>query len=108
MQAAKLLAAGAVMAGSALASAQDVGDARKGLTFAHQACAECHAVLPTQTASPHAGVPTFKAIANTPGMTAMALAVFFRTSHPTMPNLIIDDADRNNVTAYILSLRDRK
>jgi hypothetical protein len=46
-----------------------------------------------------------------PGMTGTALAVWFRTSHPvlpkTMPNLVIEDDDMDNVIAYILSLRGR-
>ncbi len=41
-----------------------------------------------------------------------ALAVWFRTSHPllpkTMPNLVIEDDDMDNVIAYILSLRGRR
>jgi hypothetical protein len=45
-------------------------------------------------------------------MTAMALTVWFRSSHPNipkrMPNLIIEDEDMDNVIAYILSLRDRR
>jgi hypothetical protein len=32
-------------------------------------------------------------------------ARFLRTSHPTMPNLILSDTDRGDLIAYILSLR---
>jgi mono/diheme cytochrome c family protein len=95
----------AVLAGSA-AAAQEAGDARKGLDFARRVCAECHGVAPGQTVP--AAAPTFSAIANTPGMTALALTVFFRTPHRNMPNLVISDEDRENVTAYILSLRDKR
>jgi hypothetical protein len=55
-----------------------------------------------------AAAPTFRAIANTPGMTALALTVFLRTPHRSMPNLVIADSDRDNVVAYILSLRDKR
>jgi hypothetical protein len=41
-------------------------------------------------------------------MTGLALAVFLRTPHRNMPNLIISDRDRDNVIAYILSLRDKR
>ena len=58
--------------------------------------------------SPRVGVATFKTIANTPGMTGTALAVWLRTPHKSMPNLIIEAEDRNNVIAYILSLGDDK
>src|SRR5262249_30743208 len=85
MHAARLLAAVAFFMGVDAARAQEVGDARKGLTFAEKVCAECHGVKAGQTVP--AAAPTFKAIANTPGMTAMALAIFFRTPHRDMPNL---------------------
>jgi hypothetical protein len=39
-------------------------------------------------------------------MTGTALAVWFRTPHPTMPNFIFAPADRDNLIAYILSLRN--
>ena len=48
--------------------------------------------------------PAFKEIANTPGMSITALTVWSRTSHSTMPNLVIDSADMDNLVAYILSL----
>jgi mono/diheme cytochrome c family protein len=106
MQAPKLLAAIAFIGGATVAGAQEVGDARKGLIFAERICAECHAVKAGQKVP--ATAPTFKAIANTPGMTAMALTIFFRTPHRDMPNLVLTDDDRDDVIAYILSLRDKK
>src|SRR5262245_34054365 len=106
MQAARLLATIALIAGAQAACAQEAGDARKGLIFAEKVCAECHGVKAGQTVP--AAAPTFRAIANTPGMTAMALTIFFRTPHRDMPNLILSDNDRDDVIAYILSLRERK
>jgi mono/diheme cytochrome c family protein len=112
MQAAKLVGALALVAGSTVAAAQDWGDTRKGLRLAQEICAECHAVLARETLSPMPSAPPFQAVANTPGMTARALVVWFRASHPlipkTMPNLMIPDDDMDNVIAYILSLRDRR
>ena len=86
----------------------DVGDARKGLVFAQKICSACHNVLRTEAASPNKQAPPFKAIANTPGMSITALTVWSRTSHPTMPNLVIDPNDMDDLIAYILALRDRK
>ena len=40
-------------------------------------------------------------------MTAIALKVALRTSHETMPNLILNETETNDVVAYILSLGDR-
>ena len=40
-----------------------------------------------------------------PSTTAQALGVFLKTSHPTMPNIMLSDNERDDVIAYILSLR---
>jgi tetratricopeptide (TPR) repeat protein len=87
---------------------QDIGDARKGLGYARKICASCHNVLSNDAASPNRQAPPFKKIANTPGMSVTALTVWSRTTHPTMPNLIIDASDMDDLIAYILSLRDRR
>ena len=50
----------------------------------------------------------FQDIANTNGMTATALRVFLTTSHPKMPNLILTPEELADVTAFILSLRERR
>jgi mono/diheme cytochrome c family protein len=87
--------------------AQDLGDKSKGQIFAQAICAECHAVMPSETASPRTDAATFKAIANTPGMTELAIAVWLKTPHKNMPNLIIGNDDMENVIAYITSQRDK-
>jgi hypothetical protein len=46
-------------------------------------------------------------VANTPGMTATALAVWLTTSHPTMPNIVLEQQDLDNVVAFILTLKDK-
>jgi mono/diheme cytochrome c family protein/predicted TPR repeat methyltransferase len=91
-----------------IADGQDVGDARKGLAYAQRVCAECHNVLRSEAASPNKQAPPFKAIADTPGMSVTALTVWSRTSHPTMPNFVIEPADMDDLIAYILSLREKK
>jgi mono/diheme cytochrome c family protein len=86
----------------------DIGDARKGLDYAREVCAACHNVLPNVAASPNSKAPPFKRIANTPAMSVTALTVWSRTMHATMPNLIIQPNDMDDLIAYILSLKDRK
>ena len=88
------------------ASAQEAGDAKRGLAYAAANCAECHGILATDTESLRRGLATFKRIAETPGMTGTAIAVWLQTSHQTMPNFMISPEDRANIVAYILSLRD--
>ena len=85
------------------AVAQDA-DIAAGGAYAKQVCAACHAVLPNEEFSPLPEAPTFQSVANTPGMTEMALSVWLQSSHPTMPNIILKQDDLRNVVAYIRSL----
>ena len=87
------------------AVAEDIGSAKDGFIFAQTVCAECHAVRDGERASPNAQAPSFTTVANTSGMNAMALEVWFQTPHPTMPNLMFSNQESDNVIAYILSLR---
>src|SRR5258708_32247636 len=79
-----------VLTVSAFASsawAEESGNVKDGFRFALSVCAECHAVRDGERASPKAQAPSFTSVANTAGMNAMALEVWFQTPHPTMPNL---------------------
>lgn len=87
--------------------AQEIGSARSGFDLARKICSECHAVRPAELYSPTANVPSFESIAAISGMTAIALKVALRSSHQTMPNLILSENETNDVIAYILSLGDR-
>ena len=49
----------------------------------------------------------FREVAARPGITGTALAIWLQTSHPTMPNIIVEHQDMLNVIAYILSLKGR-
>jgi mono/diheme cytochrome c family protein len=100
--------AAAIILVSALASlhteAQEAGNPQAGLALAREVCASCHAVLAGETQSPNARAPSFEAIARTPGMTGTVLAVALRTSHETMPNLMFEADELQDVIAYTLSL----
>jgi mono/diheme cytochrome c family protein len=87
------------------AMSQQIGDAEKGKQYALEFCTECHAVRPAQPLSPLPKAPRFEDVANTPGMTAITLTAWFQTSHPTMPNIVMTDAQMRNVIQYILSLK---
>jgi tetratricopeptide (TPR) repeat protein len=91
-----------------IADGQDLGDADRGLAYARKACAACHNVLRTERPSPNRQAPPFTRIAATPGMSVTALTVWSRTTHPTMPNLVIAPDDMDDLIAYILSLRERR
>ncbi len=89
-------------------SAEEFGDAAKGHAFALKHCAGCHAVNAEEKYSPNPGARNFTSAATEPGMTGRALAVWLDTSHPTMPDFILHADDRNDVIAYILSLKPPK
>lgn len=91
------------------ASADQLGTASEGQLYARTHCAECHSVEPvTDEMSPNYAAPRFIDIANTPGMTERALVVSLQTPHETMPDLIIPERDRDDLIAYIMSLKDVK
>ena len=88
-----------------------------GLTLAVQVCSRCHAVLRGEGVTPNpeplpfskVGRPLpFEDIANTPGVTEMALYVWLTTSHPTMPDIVLEKEQLRDVVAYILSLKKNR
>jgi mono/diheme cytochrome c family protein len=63
------------------AEGDETVDIRAGLAFARANCAACHAIEGTEDKSPNLKAPSFASVANTPGMTGRALAVWLQTSH---------------------------
>jgi mono/diheme cytochrome c family protein len=97
--------AAALVVTSAGLRAQE-SDVAAGHAFARNACQPCHAVEAEQRTPRRIVIgPAFRDVANTSGMTATAIRVFLRTSHPKMPNLILTPEETEDVIAYILSLR---
>ena len=100
-----IAATGAVLALAGAAQPQETGSVAAGHELARQVCAECHAIEAHDPLSPHADAPPFRDVANQPEMTALALSVWFRTPHPTMPNFVLKDDETEDLIAFILSLR---
>jgi len=86
-------------------SAQELGDARRGLMIAETICAECHAIEKGAPRSPNGNAPAFQGVARTPGMTAMALRVALRTPHREMPNLVLKEDQVDDIIAYLATLK---
>ena len=63
------------------AAQEDRGDAAAGLAYATNVCSECHAIAAGDHDSPNPDTPGFDDIANTRGISEMALASFFQTPH---------------------------
>lgn len=97
----------AFLAAAAVAHAQESGEPRRGLAVARANCAACHAVARGERASPNPLAPPFQRVADTRGMTAMALNHFMFSAHETMPLIILSPEDQWHLVAYILSLRSR-
>jgi len=87
------------------AGADEVGDPARGMLYAQQNCASCHAVSAGEAQSPNPEAQAFYIVANTPGMTRIALTVWLHTPHPTMPNLIIDPERIDDLSAYLATLK---
>lgn len=104
MKSAMIFAAAMLLALGSGALAQDA-DIEAGAAYAGEVCAACHAVLANEQHSPLPQAPTFQSVADTPGMTELALSVWLQSSHPAMPNIILEQDDMRNVVAYIRSLK---
>ena len=104
----RILAVSAVFSAfiaAAAVQAQESGDIQ-GRQLALDVCASCHAVRAGETRPPLTTAPSFQEIADTPGMTAIALSIWLKDqSHPTMPNFVLSSQQVRDVSAYILSLR---
>jgi mono/diheme cytochrome c family protein len=76
-----------------------------GYVYAAQHCAACHAIRGGERLSPNPDATPFEVVANTPGMTGYALTVWLNTSHPTMPNFIVESDRIEEVWLYMTTLR---
>ncbi len=83
----------------------ELGDARRGRAYADAVCAQCHAVAPTDTTSPRPEATPFSIISQLSGINERALAAFLQTPHSEMPNLVVTGQDRDDLIAYIITLK---
>jgi mono/diheme cytochrome c family protein len=102
-----ILAALAVALSSGAALGAEPGDPARGLSYAELNCAKCHGVEAKDRSSPNSEAPTFKAVANSTGMSSTALTLWMQKPglHHSMPDVIMPTDDRDDVIAYILSLK---
>jgi mono/diheme cytochrome c family protein len=77
----------------------------RGVVYAQENCGSCHAVRQGE-ASANPLAPTFTEIANTPGMTRIALSAWMRSEHVMMPHYIVDQDRIDDVWAYIATLEN--
>lgn len=83
-------------------------DPSAGRHLAETACSGCHQIDATvPNPEPISGAPSFVDVSRMPSTTELAIKVFLRTSHPTMPNFILSPEEIDSVAAYILSLAQK-
>jgi mono/diheme cytochrome c family protein len=83
-------------------------DLQNGAKWATDVCGQCHAVRTGQARSPNGRAPTFVELANTPGMTSAALTVALTTPHAGMPMFVLTPEQRQDIVAYVLSLKSNR
>lgn len=99
------VATAALSAAQPAALAQPLeGNPLRGRQIATTLCSSCHRVLP-MTLPDKGDPPSFQSIADLPSTTGLSLKVFLRSPHRNMPNLILSEAESDDVIAYILSLK---
>jgi len=88
--------------------AQDLpGDVDAGRALAEKACSECHSASAAQRFLRFYDAPGFDEIAGKAQTTAISLRAFLQQPHPSMPDLILTQDERDDAIAYILSLKQR-
>lgn len=95
---------GAVAAGSSAVAQSPSGDPIAGEALAREVCTICHQVEKGQRGTSFEGAPAFQDLADDPAITSLALRVFLRSPHEAMPDLILSNAETDDVIAYILGL----
>lgn len=83
----------------------ETGNVGEGHKLAENVCAQCHAVEGANRHSPNPRAPSFPDIVASPGLTATAIRVWLQTPHPTMPNLMLNNEEKDSIVAYLLSLK---
>ena len=99
-----LTVAGVLGLAAVPADAQQRADVANGADVARVWCSNCHTVEARPTSSSDA-VPSFGAIAASPGTDAASLHAFLAKPHGQMPDLKLTQQQMDDLVAYVLSLR---
>lgn len=86
------------------------GDVQRGFQLALKVCEDCHVVADGRSRRnpPAPDAPSFFDLAKQQRVTPFYLRAFFRTPHRNMPDLMLPRGERDDIIAYILSLRPEK
>jgi mono/diheme cytochrome c family protein len=87
-------------------SVRDDAAVARGEAVVAQWCADCHAIPGIRAPRDRPGeAPSYREIAERPGRDARYLAAFLREDHFPMTTYRLFDQERDDVVAYIVSLR---
>lgn len=84
-----------------------IGNIAQGHDIATTICAECHRVEKGQKSAKLSAAKSFQDVADNPARTELSLRVFLKTPHRNMPNLVLTEAEIDDIIAYIQSLNRR-
>jgi cytochrome c len=102
------LALPVLLLGQAVAYAEgDRVDTSRGQAYARAWCSACHAVGRGEATEAFSTAPSFQSLADNPELTEIALRAFLRTAHKTMPSVILQPDEADDVVTYILNLRHK-
>jgi mono/diheme cytochrome c family protein len=99
------LAVGVAAAAAPAGAQTPVGDVAKGQLASQGYCGNCHAIVRSQSRSPHPGAKPFATIAQRPELSAMTLSVWLKSSHPNMPLLRLETETIEDIAAYLLTMK---
>jgi cytochrome c2 len=80
-------------------------DSERGRALARTWCVHCHSVEASRSKQQADGLPSFVAVANDPHQTPERLRLFLTKPHGRMPDLNLSVADREDLIAYLRTLR---
>jgi len=92
------------------ASAQSLEtlDIANGEALAQRLCVNCHQIKPDAAGTMLSDVTGFPEVANRPGMTAEKIEAYVLSPHPAMPTIQFSREELTDISAYIMSLRERE
>jgi mono/diheme cytochrome c family protein len=82
-------------------------DMMRGKQLSEALCSRCHSIVAGKP-SPNPKAPSFARSAADPSITVYSLRAFLRTSHSTMPNIILKPDDMDDIAEYLLSLAPKR
>ena len=96
----------AASAGALAATDMDsVGSPGYGRGLANDLCGECHVVAPDQELRGKQFGPNLVERVRDPEITELALRSYLQTTHPVMPNIMLNQQQTDDIIAYLLTFK---